>query len=220
MSTVTPFVNAAQVKAFGSYGIGNLLRKFDDPTIEGYAITATRAIETRCDRRLAPFTITETSRAEGVDTDEYGRSDLPLDLQGSLGRSKSIAFGATSLVRHFWLRNHAPIYQDLWAYSGIQVVLVRSFGDTQQIPASQLEGPEADTGHCRFRLGTFVPIGTTLRVTYSGGYQTIPEDLEQACIFQIAKFAILAAEPDQRKDMSTAELDGELTALLAPYAKF
>jgi hypothetical protein len=56
---------------------------------------------------------------------------------------------------------------------------------------------ESDTGHCRFQLGTYVPVGTTIVVQYSGGYSTVPLDLEQACEFMAASIVLKQLDPAQ-----------------------
>lgn len=201
-----------------------IFRGIDDPnTQNNLLLRATRAIENKCDRRLVPFTTTERQRAIGVDQGILAGSDMPLDLSGALGRSQALAFSSTAMVRDIWLEQWAPKFPDYWAYtnwdSSATIQLVRAYGDTELVPPSSIEGPEPSDGHIRFRLGTFIPVGTTVRITYSGGYQTIPEDLVLACGFQCAKFALLGAEPETRKDMSLNELDAELLGLIAPFIR-
>lgn len=198
-----------------------ILRNVTDPAAQTRLMTwATRSIENQCERRLAPFTgLTESQRATGVDTGILAGSDMPLDLTGALGRSQALAFASTNMVRDIWLREYAPVLQDQWSYTVTQIQLVRAYGDTELVNPSQIEGPEPDTGHLRFRLGTFIPEATTVRVTYDGGYQQVPDDLQLACIYRAFKFAVIGAEPETRKEMSTAELDAEVLTLIAPYIR-
>lgn len=200
-------------------GFAVLVRDMKVEAVDRLLIRATRAIESRCDRRLAPFTITESARAEGIDPSAVEFGGWPLDMVAALGRSEAMAYGTTNLVRDVWLRQYAPVWPDMWAYSNVGVVLARAYGDTENVLASSLEGPEPDTGHLRLRLGTFMPVGTTIRITYSGGYQTVPYDLATACCYQAAKFAIRFAEPQPRKDLSTADLDDVLMDCLAPFIR-
>lgn len=216
--TATPLATRDDFMSFP--GMALLVRDMEVSAVDRLMIRATRSIESRCDRRLAPFTITETARAEGVDTaDTAVDAGWPLDLIAALGRSEAMAYGTTTLVRDLWLRQYAPVWPDLWAYSDISVQLARTYGDTENVLASSLEGPEADTGHLRFRLGTFIPVGTTIRVTYSGGYTTIPDDLNTACCYQAAKFAVRFAEPENRQGMSVVGLDDAMMDCLAPFIR-
>lgn len=184
-------------------------------------VRASRALETRTGRRLTPFTgLVQSERAEGVDAAGSGYSG-PLPLLDALGRSRAQAFGDGSpSVRDVWLDEHAPLASELWTYSGVSVTLLPGYGGSQTIAGSALEGPEPDTGHLRLPLGTWCPVGTTIRVTYSGGYTLgVPDDLREACLLQAAKLLILRMEPQARPGMDTDDLEKELTELLAPYAR-
>lgn len=214
---LTPLATAADFTAFGA--LGTLTRDFTAPAVDQLMLRATRTVESRCNRRLAPFTLTESCRAHGIDIDGRLGDNYPLGLAGALGRSRALSLGVNEMVRDVWLTEFAPKYQDLWAYSNVSIVLARAYGDTENVAGSTLEGPEPDTGHLRFRLGTFIPSGTTVRVTYSGGYQTVPDDLNMAAVLTAAKLAILSAEPQSRKDMDTVELDAEILGLLVPYIR-
>lgn len=219
VDTVTPLATSDDFTNYGSFQ--TLVR---DWTVEGaidrLMIRATRSIESKCDRRLAPFTITESCRADGVDTNGPESAGWPLDLIAALGKSKAQAFGTGMLlVRDVWLHEYAPVYSDLWQYSDVSVVLARAYGDSENIAGNTLEGPEPDTGHLRLRFGTWDPVGTTVRVTYSGGYTTIPEDLNTATVLQAAKFAILSAEPQARKGFTLDQLDDQILDLCAPFIR-
>lgn len=213
-----PLASAANMQAAF---FNELVRDLTVTDLDNLMLRASRSIEARCNRRFVPFTTQESHRAEGVDSDEFGQgtSGLPLDLYGALARDRAEAFDATNLVRHLWLEQYAPRYPEYWSYTVGSVELIRSWGDSEILPATELEGPENDTGHIRFRLGTFIPEGTTIRVNYSGGYTTVPDDLVQATLFQAAKLAALWAQPQMPKDMNLNEIDAELVALLAPYAR-
>lgn len=217
--TVTPL--AAFTDAQTWMAGAEILRNVTDPTAQTRLMAqATRSIENQCERRLAPFTgVTESQRAIGVDQGVLAGSDMPLDLTGALGRSQALAFSSTNMVRDIWLREYAPVLPDMWAYTVTQIQLVRAYGDTELVTPSSVEGPEPDSGHIRFRLGTFIPEATTVRVTYDGGYQQTPEDLQLACIYRAFKFAVVGSEPETRKDMSTAELDAEVLTLISPYIR-
>jgi hypothetical protein len=215
--TYVPLASTADFNSFGSFPL--LVRDYAAGAVDTLMLRASRAVETRCDRRLAPFTLTESHRAHGVDIDGGLSSNFPLNLAGALGRSAALSLGVTDMIRDVWLREHAPRNFEQWTYSNVSIVLARTYGDTENVAGSSLEGPEPDTGHLRFRLGTFVPSGTTVRVTYSGGYADVPEDLNMATVLTAAKLAIVSAEPQNRKDMSTEELDAEILGLLVGYIR-
>src|SRR5580704_18088864 len=160
--SVSPLCTEAQ---FSSGAFSDLAQGWTNTTgqpLSDVLTEATRACESECNRRLAPFTVTgESHRAEGMDPDEYTDSaNLPMDLQGTLGRSYAYALGASTLVRHCFLNEYAPRYQDLWSYSNVSITIIRSYGGSEVISASsQLIGPEPDSGHVWSQLGTFLPIG-------------------------------------------------------------
>lgn len=214
----TPLCSEGQLK---SGAFADLARAYTGSSLPDILIEATRACETECSRRLVPFTITETHRAEGVDPDEYtDAANLPLDLQGILGRSYASSLGASTLIRHCWLNEYAPLFQDMWAYSNVSFEIVRSYGGSQDLTTSNYTGPDVDTGHVLFNLGLFIPIGSWIKVTYSGGYQTIPADLVRACKWMAA--AIICREIDPMgasHGHSPAELEALAVAWLSPYQR-
>lgn len=160
----------------------------DQSYVETVLLEATRQCEDVAGRRLAPFTITETLRAEGIDPDEYGgAANVPMSIASSLGMSYAQAIGGQDLVRHCWLSQTAGKYTDMWAYSDFSVTIVRSYGGTQDVPLTAiLNGPEPDTGHVWFQLGTFLPVGSRIRVTYTAGYDPVPASLVRACRYMAA----------------------------------
>ena len=165
--------------------------------LNAFLIEGTRLCEEETTRRLAPFTTTETHRAEGIDPDEYADSaNLPMDLQGTLGRSYAYALGASTLVRHCWLNQYAPLYPEYWTYSNVSVSIVRSYGGSQNVAAGQIVGPDIDTGHMWFQLGTFLPIGSMIYATYSGGYTiAVPASLVRANKFMTAALIVRELDP-------------------------
>jgi hypothetical protein len=213
--TVTPLATAAQMQE-GAFA--DLVRSFSAQALSDLMIEATRECEGDIGRRLAPFAgLTESHRAEGIDPDEYADSaNLPMDLQGTLGRSYAMALGASTLVRHCWLNEYAPRHPELWSYSNVAITLVRSYGGTQQVTQSQILTTNPDTGHVLFQLGLFMPIGTIVQVTYGGGYQTVPADLVRACKYMAASIAVTELDPmlqshghdpDMLRDKASAILD-------------
>lgn len=221
-TTLAPLATPDDLQSFAS--TRELLQnqeRWPPSAIAKLLLRATRSIESRCDRRLAPFTgLFESVRADGVDIEQVGVGLFPLDLQGAMGRSTAAAYGTINLIRDFWLREYPPQYQDLWTYDIAQVQVIRFWGDETFVAPSLIEGPEVDTGHFKVPLGTFLPTGSTVRVTYGGGYTVeIPDDLVQACIFQAMKLILIGNEPYSREGGSTAPLDEEITLLIAPFAR-
>lgn len=212
-----PLCSASQ---FQQGAFQDLARAYTLGPLSEVMAEATRACETECDRRLALFTITESHRAEGVDPDEYtDTANLPLDIQGALGRSYAASLSASTLIRHCWLNEYAPRYQDMWTYSNVHVSVNRSYGGSQDLTNKYI-GPYADSGHLFFFLGQFIPIGSWLNVTYSGGYTTVPADLVRACKWMAA--AIICRELDpmgKSHGHSPDELEALATGWLSPYQR-
>lgn len=213
----TPLCTYAQ---FTSGPFADLVSGYDEPTVTSILLEATRIAEDETDRRLAPFTITENIRAEGVDPDEYpGGANLPMSIQSTLGASYASSVGATDLVRQCWVAQYAPKYQDMWAYSNVSVTIIRSYGGSQQIPAAQiLSGPEPDSGHLWFQLGTYLPINSRIRVTYSGGYTVaIPASLVRAAKYLTAEIVIRELNPVTDHNPDQLHLDA--LAILANWVR-
>lgn len=193
-------------------------------TLADILVEATSHLEDRTGRRLAPFTghIYE-DRLFGIDPSEYGNNaDMPMDIFGSLGLSQAIALGASTLVRHFWLDQFAPVYPELWTYNIQSMTIYRTYGDFQPIDVLNggVRGPDITDGHVWLRLGTFAPQGTRVKVVYDGGYtQGIPASLRRACLFQAAKFIILEFEPQTRKEMDLNNIDLQIDLLIAPWIR-
>lgn len=213
----------AQLTDLKSGSLSSIARSIND---DNYLTTvlqrAARKIESRCTRRFAPFTTTETWVAEGVDLNYLGgmESGLPVSMVGSLAMSKSASMGAPPLVRDVWLDQYAPMYPELWTYSNVSVTLTRAWGDSETLQQSAFEGPRVDSGYLRLPVGTLCPPGTVVSTTYSGGYTvTFPQDLIDATKFEAVKALILEIEPQARQGMDTADLDGEIAGLLIPYMR-
>lgn len=213
-----PLVSVAQLQ---SGAFADLTKAFNPQTLQDICIEASRACETETERRLMPFTTTETHRAEGIDPDEFASitGGVPMDIFGVLGASYATALGsAGDFVRHFWVHEHAARYQEFWAYSGVTITLFRSVGGSSV--ANVLMGP-TETGEVWFRLGTFLPIGSRIQATYSGGYSTIPGDLVRAAKYMAA--AICARELDPMQAASHGHDAGNLEELavswLQPYTR-
>lgn len=198
--SVIPLCSAAQLT---SGPFKDLFSQVGDTTISDWLTEATRACEREAGRRLAPFTdLIEYQYAQVINPDEYSDSaNLPMDIQSTLGMSYASAIGASTLVRQVWVDEFAPHYQDMWAYSDVSVSIIRSYGGTQDLSATQiLLGPQADTGHLWFQLGLFLPVGSRVQITYSGGYTVaVPADLSRACKFMTASFALRELDPDDSR---------------------
>jgi hypothetical protein len=216
-----PVIPLCSVEQFTAGAFGDLVEGFSPQDVSDLMGEATRACEDLTERRLAPFTVTETMRAEGIDPDEYADStNLPLSVQSSLGASYAQALGVSSLVRHCWLSEYAVRYQDMWAYSGVQVTFISSYGGTNLAAGTQLlSGPEPDSGHLWFQPGTFLPVGSRIQVTYSGGYTVaVPASLVRAGKFMAAYLAIRTLEPGTTSH-DPDQLYADAKTLLEPYTR-
>lgn len=162
----------------------DLCRDYDLADLDQTMIDATRICEGNAGRRLAPFTgVPESHRATGSDPDESANpGGIPVSMQSTLSMSYASALGAgADMVRHVWLNEYAPCYPEMWTYSDLSVTVFQPVGGSQAFPISTLIGAEPDSGHIWFQIGSYVPVASLIRVTYSGGYTTVPADLVRAC---------------------------------------
>jgi len=201
-----------------------LVVDLDPTTIADVLVEATAHLEDRTGRRLAPFTgHIYQDRLYGIDPSEYGNNaDMPMDIFGSLGLSQAVALGASTLVRHFWLDQFAPVYPELWTYNIQSMTIFRTYGDYQPIDVLHggIHGPDVTDGHVWLRLGTFAPEGSRIQVVYDGGYTAgIPASLRRACLFQAAKFVILEFEPQTRREMNLDEIDKQVDNLIMSWIR-
>jgi hypothetical protein len=215
-----PVVPLCSEADFMSGAYGDLARQYPDANIVQFLQDATRLCEEACSRRLAPFTVTETVRATGIDPDEYAEgADIPLDIQGTLGMSYASALGGSSLVRKFWLHEYPCRYPDMWSYSNVSVTIIRSYGGTQLLqPGQILDGPD-DTGQVRVTLGTYLPVGSSIRVTYSGGYVVAtPASLDRACKMMAAGLIVRELDPESTQH-DPDQLRADALEILGQWAR-
>lgn len=213
-----PLCSPAQFK---SGAFADLVKGYDQQGLTDLLIESTRLCEEATGRRLAPFTgITETHRATGIDPDEYADSaNLPMDIQGTLGRSYAYALGASSLVRHLWLNEYAPRYPEMWQYQNVQITILRSYGGTENLTSAQYTGAETDSGHIWYQLGMFIPVGSLARVTYSGGYVlSTPASLVRAAKFMGAYLAVKELDPAST-DHNPDQLRQDAMDCLVPWMR-
>jgi hypothetical protein len=209
------------VGQFTESAFGDLVAEWSDEAKADLVTEATRICEGETGgRRLAPFTITETTRADGIDPDEYPPgADMPMPIQGTIGWSQALALGGNDLVRHCWLSQYPVRYPDLWRYSNVSVTVIRSYAGTEALQPSQiLSGPD-NTGHLWFQIGTLVPVGSRVQVTYSGGFTpAVPADLVRAAKLISAWLAIGELNPaDSDHDPNLLYTNALL--ILANYAR-
>lgn len=215
--TPAPLATVAQ---FQEGPFNNLTSGFSVTAQSDLMLQATRACETACDRRLAPFAgVTESQRAEGLDIEDALDAYVPLDPTSQLGFSRAQSLGSTLLTRQFWVREFPSRYPEMWTGAISAITLYRSFSGSATVSTSTIQY-EPETGHVRFQLGTFVPPGTTIRVTYSGGYSTIPADLVEACKFMAASIAVKELDPvDGHTQHDPGALRAEAMEMLGPYVR-
>jgi hypothetical protein len=216
--TPTPLATFAQLQE-GAFA--DLVRSITNPQAQTDLMSeATRLCERAAGRRLAPFTgLVETERSTGIDPDEYiDAGNVPLDLAGTLGRSYAYAMGTTSLVRHGWLSQFAPHHPEFWTYTLQSITIHRSYGGDQLVNLANVRGPDPDTGHIWYPIGTFLPIGSLVTYVYGGGYSTVPADLVRAGKLMAAGIVVRELDPTMSShghdpDALTAEAD----AICADY---
>jgi hypothetical protein len=214
-------VPLCSASSFTGSAFGDLVKDWSEQALSDLLVESTRICEGEAGgRRLAPFTVTETTRADGIDPDEYppGMS-MPMPIQGTVGWSEALSLGANDLVRHCWVSQFPPRYPDLWAYSGVSVTVIRSYAGTETLQPSQvLDGPD-NLGHLWFMIGTLIPVGSRVRVTYSGGYTVaIPADLVRAARLVGAWLAIGELNPGST-DHDPGRLYSDALMILANYAR-
>jgi hypothetical protein len=193
----------------------NLVRNIVDPAAQNdLLLEGGRLCESYCDRRFIPFTgLVETQRADALDVEDALDAYVPLDPTSQLGFSRAASLGSTLLVRHYWVREAPPRYQEMWTGSISQILLRRSFSGEQDVVSSTWQY-EPDTGHVRFQLGTFVPPGTTILTTYAGGYSSTPAQLARANKFMTAAIALRELRPENQTSHDPKLLTEEAQAIL------
>lgn len=213
----TPLITWSQ---FVEGAFADLARNYDSTQVQAdLLLEATRACEGVADRRLAPFTgVVETQRADALDIEDALDAYVPLDPTSQLGFSRASSLGSTLLVRHYWVREWPPRLPEYWSGSLQSVSLLRSFSGQQVVDPSTLQY-EPDTGHVRFQLGTFVPPGTTISTSYSGGYTTVPADLARACKYMVAALIADELEPVAADGHDPDLLRAKAEDILVTYAR-
>ena len=196
----------------------------EDPVLYAALVDATREIEDRTSRRMAPFTgHLEEMALVGQNPNEYGggSGDMPMSLQGSLGQSYASSLGINNLVRRFWLNEYAPRYPEMWEYEVTQVMIQTTYNSWQDVLASNgMIDLEKTNGFAWLTIGFFAPEESRIRIVYNGGYvYDIPGSLQRACLLQAVEFLIMESEPQQRSHMSIDELERQITKLVAPWVK-
>ena len=197
----------------------------DDGDLYAALVDATREIEDRTSRRLAPFTgHLEELGLTGINPNEYGGAggNAPMSLQGSLGQSYADSLGVNGLVRRFWINEYAPRYPEMWEYQVTEMQIQTTYGSWQSVSSGNglIIDLEKTNGFAWFQIGTFAPEESRIRVVYNGGYvYDMPGSLQRACLLQAVEFLIMESEPQQRSHMSIDELERQITKLVAPWVK-
>jgi len=195
-----------------------------DETLYAALVDATREIEDRTSRRLAPFTghLDELGMT-GINPNEFGGgTNMPTSIQGALGMSYASSLGINSLIRRFWLNEYAPRYPEMWEYEILEMRVLTTYGSWQDVSVANGDviDIEKTTGFTWLQIGLFAPEESRIRICYNGGYvNDTPGSLQRACLLQAVEFLIMEGEPQQRKDMSVDELERQITKLVAPWVK-
>ena len=212
--TLTPLATSAQ---FNGTAYADLATHLQAGDLDNTMLRATRACETVCKRRLAPFTLTETTRLVDGDVEDAISAAIPLPAASQIQMDRASSLGYSQLVRHTWVREYPPTFQDYWTGGITTINVYWSYQQTPYAIPSTSYRYAPDTGHVRFLLGTFVPPGSEAEITYTGGYGTVPEDLVEATIVMAASMIIksldptmreMAHDPDMLRDEAIELLDG------------
>src|SRR3954466_7784217 len=110
----TPLCSSAIIQ---SGAFADLVRDFTPSALDRIMLRSTRMCESATDRRLAPFTITETQRAQMMDVDATTAIPGPMEPSAQIGMSRAQSLGSSQLVRHFWVREHPARYPEMWTGS-------------------------------------------------------------------------------------------------------
>jgi hypothetical protein len=78
----------------------------------------------------------------------------------------------------------------------VSITIVRSYGGSEVITPQQITGPDPDSGHVWFQLGTFLPIGSYVYAGYSGGFAPVPAGLVRACKYKTAATIVRELNPE------------------------
>jgi hypothetical protein len=185
-------------------------------------VRASRAVESMCRARLAPFTgLVESHRAIMLDTaGASAGGGMLLNQQAQLAEDfASFVGGASSLVRYVRLDQQPPLYADMWVGSVSSVQVFLNPAGTQILDGAS--GPIdffADIGLVRFQFGTYVPVGSMVRTIYGGGYQpAVPDDLVQATTLKAAVIAVNEITPGARPSIALDEINATIADLLEPF---
>lgn len=213
MVTLSPLASS---DLFKQSAYADMARKISGPELDRIMMVATRACESSITSRVAPFEITETTRLQDGDVEDVLAGSIPMTHQAQMGMDYSRALGIPAMVRNCSVRNYPKQFPELWTGA---IVSVKVSWALQPAPFNiPLDGLAffPDTGRLRFNVGAFVPPGSTGIITYTGGYTSVPEDLEQACLCMAA--AALSKMLDPREsDLDPAAMRREAIEYLVPY---
>lgn len=181
-----PLCSVAQ---FTEGAFADLVTAYPADALQDALAEATRMAEEITDRRLAPFTITETVRVAAIPPDEHNMRPRPFYAPPPTQPANPIP---TGLIRHFWLHERPRHYQDLWQWSLGTIV---TSGPNSYTITDVIDGPD-DEGHVWVQPGQYLTPGSRCRVTYSGGYNPYPASLVRAGKFLTAYIIVRELNPD------------------------
>lgn len=195
---MTPLASLATPADWEGSAYANISANLALTELQRLLNVATRRCEAECDgNRLAPFTgLVESSRMQDGDVEDLIPGGVILPPQAQMGYDYAKALGMTTLVRHFSVNSYPRLYPDMWTGGVTGISVFWPVQQTAIIIPEQSWHFEPDTGLGYFTLGTFVPPGATAEITYSGGYQTVPDDLKQACLDMTAAYLVRMLDPE------------------------
>jgi hypothetical protein len=185
-----PVVPLCSVGQFTEGALGDLVSAYPANALEDALAQATRMAEEIAGWRLAPFTLTETVRVAELRPDEFSGRPRPPFAPPPPPPADPVAFG---LIRHFWLKERPPRYQDMWAWD--LGAIVTSGPDSYSI-TTIIDGPD-DQGHVWVQPAYWLAPGSRCRVTYGGGFTPIvPASLVRVGMYMTAAVILQDLNPD------------------------
>lgn len=214
MPTLVPLASSAD---FNGSAYKDMAATLTSQELDRIMNAATREVETVCDNRFAPFTLTESIRLTDTDVDDVIPNGIIVPPNAQLGLDYARALQTPTLVRGFQVRRFPPVFEDMWtgAVTGITLTWAVQYQPMVIMPTQIQFFP--DTGLGNFTLGTFAPPGATAEITYTGGYSTIPDDLKQAALHMAAAEIADMLDPVEANNLDPEKIRVKAIRRLVPY---
>lgn len=189
----------------GTSPVARIWRNMQDPQLLTLLTRATRKVEGIVGTRLASF-----STSESVWFSPSSNVAYPAVLPGTSwwGSTPPLAWSG-------FVGNTPPRMEEDWTGSLTEIT---ALDPNTNLPVTiDVSAAQFDASSGRVVLGgSSLTANTTMRVTYTGGYSTVPDDLIEATIYTAADSWIAGVEAP--RDMpDPQELWARINTLLAPW---